>query len=177
MLNSSEIHTSAFKRAFNGRTWVPSIRINGWDLCQPSTPCSTTSAAASSAPRRRRRSAWRWRSPPAEGSSPPAPSPPARSSTPRSPSSPTLPLPSSTRWVAPLYSPLCRRPPRLETLPSPFTDGAKWFGLGSSGVLQLPQEEVRERRRLERELLLLQRRVQGARQGEALTPLIYVLVV
>lgn len=41
-----------------------------------------------------------------------------------------------------------------------------WIGLGSSGVLQLPQEEGGERGRFERGLLLLRRRVHGARQGD-----------
>jgi hypothetical protein len=124
---------------------------------------SCCSAAASSPPRRpppavRRRSAWTWRSPPAAEYSPLALSPPASSSTPRSPSSATPLQRFSTRW--PLLSSVAPPPPPA---------GGMNSNVLGSGVLQLPQEEAGGWARLERRTLLLQRRLQGARQGDDFT--------
>ena len=86
--------------------------------------------------------------------------------------------PPSLLWRAPPVSAAPRLPPipltapRGEvTAPCPCQwNQTNWTVLGS-GLLQLPQKEARGRERFKRGLLLLQRRLQGQRQGDTCLPI------
>jgi hypothetical protein len=75
--------------------------------------------------------------------------------------------------AAPRLPPLSIAAPRGDRSSRPLPPTALGMNLTvlGSGVLQLPQEEARGGARLERGLLLLQRCLQGARQGDEFPPI------